>query len=260
MREIELSVVLPCYNEMAVLHDSVRRIVDVLSIAKWPAELIFVDDGSTDGTREELVACAEAAHGIPSRVILHEHNMGRGRTVADGLRAARGWIAGYLDIDLEVDACYIPILALEIERGADVAYGWRYYNVLRETWVRFVCSRGYIRLVSRLLGTPRMDTESGYKFFNRERILPLLDSIRSDHWFWDTEIMIRSYMAGMKIVFWPVLFRRRREKQSTLRLWRDIRDYLGHLRGLRRELGAATSDAAVAPGRADGALPVEQDR
>jgi hypothetical protein len=245
--EVELSIVLPCYNEMPVLHDSVARIADMLSLSKWPAEIIFVDDGSTDGTRAELEAYREQAHGVPSRVILHEVNTGRGGAVTTGIRASRGRIVGFLDIDLEVDACYILPLALEIERGADVAYGFRHYNVRPGGWVRWACSKGYMRLVSRMLGTPRMDTESGYKLFNRSRILPLLDEVQNRGWFWDTEIMVRAYLAGMTIVHRPVLFRRRRDKRSTLRLGRDIRDYLRQLRAFRDQVSKARRAATGAP-------------
>ena len=69
------------------------------------------------------------------------------------------------------------------------------------------------------------DTEAGCKFFNRERILPVLASCEDQGWFWDTEIMLRSRMAGLKIEFPTVLFVRRPDKATTVRLIHDVIEY-----------------------------------
>ena len=101
-------------------------------------------------------------------MILHERNKGRGATVTDGFRAARGEIAGYIDVDLEVHCRYIPSLVRAIEKGADVATLRRIYAFQVLSLDRYFMSRGYSWLVRRLLDLPFSDTETGYKFFRRE--------------------------------------------------------------------------------------------
>ena len=91
--------------------------------------------------------------------------------MTDGFRAARGEITGFLDVDLEVHARYIPSLVRAIEQGADVATVRRIYAFQLGSLDRYVMSRGYSWLVRWLLGVPIRDTETGYKFFRRERLL-----------------------------------------------------------------------------------------
>jgi glycosyltransferase involved in cell wall biosynthesis len=170
-----LSLVLACYNEAEHLAASFAEIVETLEQVPWPFEVIFVDDASRDRTREILQAILTAHPGLDLRLILHERNRGRGATVTDGFRAARGTIAGYIDVDLEVHCRYIPSLVRAIEKGADVATLRRIYAFQILSLDRYLMSRGYSFLVRRLLGVPYRDTETGYKFFRRERVLPLLD-------------------------------------------------------------------------------------
>src|SRR5207245_2019890 len=122
---------------------------------------------------------------------------GRGATVSDGFRAARGDIVGYLDVDLEVHARYIPSLVRAIEKGAEVATVRRIYAFQLRSLDRYFMSRGYSYLVRKMLGTSLHDTETGYKFFRREALMPVLDEIRDPGWFWDTEFMVRAERRGL---------------------------------------------------------------
>ena len=200
-----------------------------------PYEVLFVDDVSRDGTRAILAEIA-AAHPGTVRVLLHEKNTGRGQTVTDGFRAARGAIAGFLDVDLEVHARYIPSLVKAIERGADVAIVRRIYAFQLSSLDRYAMSRGYSFLVRRMLGVDLRDTETGYKFFRRERLLPVLDAIRDPGWFWDTEFMVRAVRRGLTVAEVPGAYIRRFDKTSTVRGFRDSVRYFGKLLAFRRAL------------------------
>jgi glycosyltransferase involved in cell wall biosynthesis len=178
-----------------------------------------------------------AAHPqLSLRTILHERNRGRGATVTDGFRAARGTITGYLDVDLEVHSRYIPSLVRAIERGADVATLRRIYAFQLLSLDRYLMSRGYSFLVRRLLEVDVADTETGYKFFRREKALPLLDEIRDPGWFWDTEFMVRASRRGLKIVEIPGAYIRRGDKTSTVKGVRDSLRYFRQLLRFRGEL------------------------
>ena len=149
-----VSVVLACYNEAEHIEQSFREIRETLVQTTWPFEVLFVDDESRDGTREILKGIVEAHHHLDLKLIFHETNRGRGATVTDGFRAARGEIAGYLDVDLEVHCRYIPSLVRAIERGADIATVRRIYALQLASLDRYFMSRGYSFLVRKLLQVP----------------------------------------------------------------------------------------------------------
>ncbi|MEI6044548.1 MAG: glycosyltransferase [Chloroflexota bacterium] len=235
--EIALSVIIACYNEEFVLRESIAELIDVMNVTRYhdSYELIFVDDLSKDNTVALIFELMEIYPQVKMNLIRHEKNTGRGRTVTDGLLAAKGRIAGFLDIDLETPAHYIPAAAMEIERGADVATALRIYKFLWRTFYRQILSVGYHALEAKVLHLPLKDTEVGFKFFNRERVLPVLTECEDPGWFWDTEIMARSYFAGLKIVEVPTLFIKRYDKQSSVRLVHDTIDYFQKLAHFRRE-------------------------
>ncbi len=235
--ELDMSIIIACYNEQPVLRDSVARIIDVMSLTSYADsyELIFVDDVSRDNTVEIVLELMAKYPQVSMKLLRHERNKGRGRTVTDGFEAAKGRIIGFLDIDLETPAHYIPVAALEIERGADVATALRVYKFVWRTFYRQVLSVGYHKLVAATLRLPLKDTEAGFKFFNRERAMPILAECTDPGWFWDTEVMTRSYFGGLQIVEIPTLFIKRYDKQSSVRPINDSIEYFRKLRHFRRE-------------------------
>jgi glycosyltransferase involved in cell wall biosynthesis len=233
-----VSVVVACYNEEETLARSFAEIKETLEDLGRSFEIIFVDDVSRDRTREILAGIVAANPGLDVRVLLHERNRGRGATVTDGFRAARGEIAGYLDVDLEVHCRYIPSLVRAIEKGADVATLRRIYAFQLGSVDRYLMSRGYSLLVRRLLDLPLRDTETGFKFFRRNAVLPILDQVKDPGWFWDTEFMTRAFRRGLRIVEVPGAYIRRADKTSTVRGVQDSFRYFGKLLAFRRELRA----------------------
>ena len=92
-----------------------------------------------------------------------------------------------------------------------------------------------------MLKIPVKDTETGYKFFNRERILPILTKATDPGWFWDTEVMALSYHANLKIVELPCLFIRRSDKKSSVKIFRDSFEYFSKLVKFSHELKSGES-------------------
>ena len=232
-----LSLVLACYNEAEHLVASFAEILETLEQAGRPFEVIFVDDVSRDGTRAILQEIVAAHPHLDLRVILHDTNRGRGATVTDGFRAARGEIAGYLDVDLEVHCRYVPSLVRAIEKGADVATLRRIYALQLRSLDRYFMSRGYSFLVRHLLGVALRDTETGFKFFRRvDRAARSSTRSRTAGWFWDTEFMVRAARRGLRVVEIPGAYIRREDKTSTVRGLRDSVRYFGALLRFRRRL------------------------
>lgn len=237
----DASIVIPCYNEAPHLRRNLDEILSVLDGMHLKYEVILIDDCSTDETRVRIreYIITHPHHRI--RSVFHEKNLGRGGTVTEGIRIARGQFVGFLDIDLEVHARYIPAAFIALERGqADMVLAERFYRFRLFAWKRWLMSRGYRSLVQKLLKTPSLDTEAGFKFFRREAVLPVLNCVTDQHWFWDTEITIRCLDAKLRLHVEPVLFDRDANKQSTVRAFRDSWRMLRKLLSFARERNEAS--------------------
>lgn len=238
---IDLSLIVPCYQESGHLAESMAEIRRVLSQSRLRYEIVFVDDGSQDDTRDIIrQLCRDDSH---CRFIFHEKNKGRGGAFKTGFLASTGRVVGFLDVDLEVHALYIPYLVSLVAEGkADIATGRRFY-VLSQTggWVRHLFSQVYRWLIRKVCGFNIQDSETGCKFFSRETAGPVIMAAQSDGWFWDTEVMMRADMSNLKIIESPVLFLRRADKHSTVRLIPDTFRYLLELTRSRPRFGLAYS-------------------
>jgi glycosyltransferase involved in cell wall biosynthesis len=202
----------------------------VLDQTKYSYEIIIVEDDSTDGTDKIAKSLSEAFENV---VWLHrDRRGGRGSAVAYAVSQARADICGCIDVDLETPAHYIPALVLAVEHGADIASCIRVYKVnwyqLRRFPKLFVHYGAKI-LIRHLLKVPLRDTETGCKFFRKDRILPILEKIRDGRWFWDTEILVRPYYEGFSIKEIPTLFIPDYSRESKVNL---VRDSIIHLRRL----------------------------
>jgi len=229
MKPPDFSLILPCYNEGQIFNKNVEWILDTLKRSRFSFEIIFVDDKSQDKTKQ-LIQKVCATKPKFCRAIYHSQNLGRGTAVKDGIISAKGKVAGYIDIDCEVSPVYIPEAVDKIlKKQADVVVGRRIYKLTPSSILRAIMTVGYKKLSSFILPTDNIDTESGYKFFNRKKILPILKLTNHPHWFWDTQIIVFSKLGGLKITEIPVLFLKNPNKKSTIRILKDVPDYLVNL-------------------------------
>ena len=222
---MEISLIIPCYNEGPYLEGNLEELYNLLNALRLDFEMIVIDDTSRNDTPERVRKFVN--NHSKAKLEIHETNQGRGYTVAEGIRKATGKVAGFIDIDLEVAGQNIIPLIFKVLEGYDVATGKRIYKIRWDP--RWILSKGYIRLVRFVCKTPFEDTETGIKFFNRERILPVLDEIEDRHWFWDTEIMTRAYYHGLKIIEIPVLFIRKSRNFTTVKFFSDTLYYFKKL-------------------------------
>ncbi len=230
---IFVSLVLPCYNEIEHIESSLSKIMQSMNFffEDDAYEIILVDDGSEDGTREWL-----NKQRLPNvRVHFNESNLGRGGAVKKGIELSRGTTVGFMDIDCEVSEAYLPRFVQAIASGADLAVGFRIYRVSLSPYVllRHFLSLGYKKLVQALMETSVADSEVGYKFFSRRFADYIVSTSKFDDWFWDTETCHLAELSGLKIDEIVVAFCRNPKKTSTVHLVRDSVRYIVALQRYR---------------------------
>jgi glycosyltransferase involved in cell wall biosynthesis len=191
---MKLSVVVPCYNEVA----TVERVVEAVRNAPWPAiELIVVDDGSTDGTAQALARVA----GKIDRLLAHDRNRGKGAALRTGIAAATGDFVIVQDADLEYDPRDYPtVLAPLAEGRADVVYGSRFMGGAPHRALYFwhsVANRLVTLLSNMFTDLNLTDMETCYKAFRREVIQAI--EIEEDRFGFEPEVTAKVARRGCRI-------------------------------------------------------------
>ena len=234
---MRFSLVLPCYNEREHIEVSLQKIRTSLdfSLGNENYEILLVDDGSEDGTREHLKSISNEKN---IKVFFHPENRGRGAAVKQGLKLAQGNSTGFIDIDCEVSEVYIPKCLQIVEEGSDLVIGARTYSVSFSPRgiMRYLSHEGYKKVVKHALKTKVSDSETGYKFFSQRAKEKILSESRFDNWFFDTEVIQICESGGLKIEEVPVLFVRNSKKTSTVRVIPDSLNYLKSLYRFKRQI------------------------
>jgi undecaprenyl-phosphate 4-deoxy-4-formamido-L-arabinose transferase len=168
-----ISVVVPLYNERSRLAELYSRTVATLDEAGRTYELIFVDDGSTDGTFGELERLHDADERV--RAVRFKRNFGQHAAMHAGLVRSRGGIWVTMDGDLQNAPEDLPRLVAAVEDGADVASGTR--NVRRDSWGRTLPSRMINGMLRRFTGADISDFGCAYNAYRRSAIEPMLGAI-----------------------------------------------------------------------------------
>ena len=228
---MKLSIIIPVYNEIATIAEILRRVRAVpleVRIGYGPEngrlvelerEMIVVDDGSTDGTREYL----RTLEGAPDlRVLFHDHNQGKGAAVRTGLRNATGDIMLIQDADLEYDPREYPDLLKPILEGrTQVVYGSRFRGgPTKAMFFWHMVGNRFLTLVTNLLfNTILSDMETCYKVFTRQ-VAQRLD-LKAPGWGFDPEITAQILKSGYRIYEVPISYTGREFGEGKKISWRD---------------------------------------
>ena len=211
----KLSVIVPVYDERNTVVEIVRRMRAVdLSLE---LEILIVDDGSTDGTRDVLRQLADST----VRVIMHEHNRGKGAAIRSGLEQITGDLVLVQDADLEYDPEDWPKLLRPIMDGkAQVVYGSRFTGERRNMLFLHWVGNRFLSLTTNVLyNTTLSDMETCYKLFDRK----LIDSIklRAMRFEFEPEVTAKVLRRGVRIYEVPISYTGREFDEGKKITWRD---------------------------------------
>jgi glycosyltransferase involved in cell wall biosynthesis len=213
-----LSVVIPVFNERATLAEVMRRVRAV----RVPKEIIVVDDGSTDGTRQ-LLAAFEGQAGV--RVAYHDRNRGKGAALRTGFALARGDVVLVQDADLEYDPADYPDLLRPIAEGcADVVYGSRFLGRGIRRGPGFwhgLANRLLTALSNALTGLGLTDMETGHKAFRREALASVAGSLREQRFGVEPELTCKLARGGWRFREVAVTYAARTRAEGKKIGWRD---------------------------------------
>src|SRR5690606_27539723 len=216
-QDLTLTVIIPCYNEVETIEEVLNRVLAV-GLAN---EIIIVDDGSVDGTRDVLQNIE--AEGYPNvRVIYHERNQGKGAALVTGFAAATSDIILIQDADFEYDPREYPALIRPIQEGiAKVVYGSRFLGGPRKAmyfW-NMVAHKGLTLATKILYNSILSDMETCYKAFLREVVVNM--KIRARGFEFEPEFTAKVLKQGIRIYEVPISYNGREWNEGKKIKWTD---------------------------------------
>jgi glycosyltransferase involved in cell wall biosynthesis len=243
-----VSIVIPAYNEATRLVGSIQKVIAYLN-DQWPgAELLIVDDGSTDNTAQVARQHLAQAGNVSGRVITNQPNRGKGHAVRTGLLAAAAPIAVFSDADLSTPITEMPKLVDVIERGeCDLAFGSRALDRsligVHQPWQREQGGRVFNVIVRAATGLPFWDTQCGFKAFRMDVCRPIIEAAVIDRFAFDVELLYVAQRAGLRLREIPV--RWDNDPDSKISLASETFRMVSQVWSIRERARRGQYDAAV---------------
>ena len=240
------SIVIPAYNESSRIGTTLDHVLSCVAEKGWHAEVLVVDDGSTDNTVE--VVQARRHHHPELALIENQGNRGKGFSVRNGLLQASGDIVMFTDADLSAPIEEAVLLFETIDKGADVAIGSRWIDRQKQTkhqplYRRFF-GRCYNRLTRTVMGLPYKDTQCGFKAFRRAAAQQIFRLQTIERWGFDPEILFIAQKLDYKIVEVPVTWGH--DERSRISYLRDGTQMLREMAQIRKNSLLGRYDRAIA--------------
>lgn len=203
---LKYSIVIPAYNESARIPSTLASVVGCIRARGWPAEVIVVNDGSTDATAAVVREFMRSAPEV--RMLENPGNRGKGYSVRAGMLAAQGEVAMFTDSDLSAPIEEAERLFAAIEAGAEIAIGSRWLESGRQTHrqplYRQFFGRCFNAVTRAVMGLPFADTQCGFKAFTRITAQTVFQLQTIERWGFDPEILFIAIKRGYRIKEVPV--------------------------------------------------------
>lgn len=236
---IELSVVVPAYNEGEGICENLLKIAEEMDTLKVRYEIICVNDGSTDNTYAELMRAAKQKPSI--RPVTYEPNGGKGKAVKTGINEAQGEYIAFLDADLDIAPSHIGrYLAIMKCENADIAIGSKMHpeSVLDYPFTRKVISVGYYIILKLLFHLNTHDTQTGVKVFKGELIKRVIGDVTTSGFAFDIEILAIAALYDARIIELPVTINFTRKNGFSRIGLKDIIKVFGDTISIKRHVSA----------------------
>ena len=209
MNQPPLTIVIPAFNEARRLTDNLLALLQYLQTYRPAAELIVVDDGSSDGTAGVAEEFFAQRPEVTARVLRFAQNRGKGHAVRAGLLAAQAPIALFSDADLSTPIAELPKIVEPIEAGNyDLVLGSRALDRRlighRQPWQREQGGKVFNAIVRLTTGLPFSDTQCGFKAFRMETVRPIVEQAQIDGFGFDVELLFLAQRAGLRMLEVPV--------------------------------------------------------
>ncbi|MBM4074053.1 MAG: glycosyltransferase family 2 protein [Planctomycetes bacterium] len=214
---MKFSLIIPVFNEVESLQELHRQIADIATKASLDVEILFVDDGSRDGSWDIISRLANVDHRV--RGIRFRRNFGKAAAIASGLKVAVGDVVMTMDADLQDDPAEIPRFIAKLDEGHDVVNGWKRHRL--DPWHKVYPSRVFNWLVGRLTGLHLHDHNCGVKLF-RQCVARELRLYGELHRF----IPVLSFARGFRVTEIEVHHRPREHGHSKYGIRRFTRGFL----------------------------------
>lgn len=211
LKAMKISIIIPVYNEVQTIQKVIAE-VKAVPVAGLEKEIVLVDDGSVDGTKELLQKLNEQS----LRVIYHEKNLGKGAALLTGFKSATGDVAIIQDADLEYDPKEIEIVLKPfLENRAKVVYGSRYMGLHPElNFWHSLFNKIFTQFGNILMGQKITDIMTCYKAFDREVLDKLVPILQSKRFGFEPEVTAKVTKLGYKIFEVPISYRPRSGKEG----------------------------------------------
>ena len=205
------SIVIPAYDESARISVTLDRVLEYVRQRQWNAEIIVVDDGSRDNTRE--IVRQYMADNPAVRLLENLGNRGKGFSVRNGMLHAKGQVLLFSDADLSSPIEEAEKLFAAIEAGNDIAIGSRWMRtelqIRRQPLYRRLGGRGFNGLLRLVLGLNFKDTQCGFKAFTRRSAMAIFPLQQIERWGFDPELLYLARRFGFRIAEVPVTWAHR---------------------------------------------------
>lgn len=240
----KLSIVIPAYNESARLGQSLKTVFSYLNQSNLAAEVIVVDDGSSDETAQVAQEGFAFAENIPANLISVSPNRGKGFAVRTGLSTAKAPIALFFDADLSTPVSEIPKVIEPIEKeGFDVVFGSRALDRsligVHQPMRREFGGRVFNAIVRLSTGLPFADTQCGFKAFRLSTCRSIIEAAVIDRFAFDVELLYLAQSAGLRLKEVPV--RWDHNDGSKVNVLRDSLRMFREVQSIRRRSRASLS-------------------
>jgi glycosyltransferase involved in cell wall biosynthesis len=251
-----LSIVIPAYNEAARLETTMRTTIDYLNKVEEGAELIVVDDGSSDDTAAVAERAVAQSGTVAARVIRYEPNRGKGYAVRTGLLAAGAEIALFSDADLSTPITETSKLLEPIQNNeCDLAFGSRALDRsligVHQSRRREQGGRVFNLIVRLVTGLPFWDTQCGFKAFRMSACRPLIEAAQIDRFGFDVELIYLAHLAGLRLREIPVRWDHNEggALDASGKYSRDSLRMIDEVRRIRRGVARGVYREAIAAAR-----------